>query len=193
VTNIRITLPGNIVVEADVQSATALLQNLSAIQLNQDRIDQTIISNPIIQPKLDTKINQLRRKIKVTKMVTPMAINASVNNPATFQTVITDFKILANLFHYAPSRENAKGRGAYIAGILLDQQIHTIPDLKSASMATSQTIKFAIKRLRDCGYTIETSSEQYTKNTLVQVTRLPLARVKTARIITSSGFKNLAI
>lgn len=208
--SIRIVLPGNIVVETDVQSATALLQNLSNIQLTQDRMDKVNLSSPEKQqPKglttlqVEKDIQDFSKEIKSKKIKSSISYGTKTVTPDMPRVSKIEREFIAQSFHYSPSKQNSKGRAAYIASILMDRQIHTVPQLIEQSNSNTSTLSFVLERLRKNGCKLDTTSVVLTKNTLVQLISIPKINKNTfdksiikssiSNVSSSSGFKNLAI
>lgn len=87
-------------------------------------------------------------------------------------------RLLSSIFYYSPSKTTSKGKAPYTAAVLMDQQIYTLPQLKSISNAPTSTVAFAIQRLQEAGCTVEMSSVNLTKNTLIQLTAIAKSSTK---------------
>jgi len=200
---VRITLPNNVIVDADFESALSIIKGLTLTPVLEEpkKVKQVKVSKPIIASKIVTEIKQLKTKIE-KDVVVP---NISNYNPVRSLTT-TQRKILAAAFHYAPDKNNSKGRAAYIAAILMDFQIHTVYELIALSSANISTVSFTLTRLREIGSQIDTTSDRLASKTLVQLNVLvnPKSKITSdkahtpkqkimSQASTSDGFNNLTV
>lgn len=193
---VRIILPNDFIIEASPDQAAEILQKITNTvavtpEEKQERLNQ---HNESMRQKIQTEMDSISsNKVKVNTK--PKAVKTVVfPAPVTARLTAPQRKLIEDAFYYAPDKTTAKGKAAYIAAILLDRQIYTVGQLKQLADAPTSAVTFAIRRLREAGSKVDTSSTVMTKNTLVQVSRISKPKFKVSRATKNTGSKlqNLA-
>lgn len=193
---VRIILPNDFIIEATVDQATEILNKISSgttltPEQNQERLKK---QNESLRPKIQEEINNIKEDkvvpVKPAKQVKTVVFPV----PVTARLTVPQRQLIQAAFYYAPDKATAKGKAAYIAAILMDRQIYTVDQLKKLADAPTSTVTFAIRRLREAGSKVDTSSTVMSKNTLVQLSRISKPKFKVARTAKNAGPKpqNLA-
>jgi len=193
---IKINLQNGMSIEGlDEKQAIKILKKLNSPQTKQQNtvnskttlVEQENVISKDIQPYreeddiyLQTKIADLGLKRAEQffadnniKQASPLIIPLALSNTGMDRRLTSaQSRLLSSIFYYSPSKTTSKGRAPYAAAVLMDQQIYTLPQLKSISNAPTSTIAFAIERLKEAGCTVEMSSLNLTKNTLIQLTAI---------------------
>lgn len=188
---VRISLPNSITIEATPEQAVEILAKLSApaiVETEAQRAERIKAKNATLQPKIKAEFEELNNKI--TNKKAPQATKTIIQDlPITAQLKPADRKLLADIFYYTPNKLTSKGKAAYVAAILMDRQIHSVPELKRLANAPTSTITFVVRRLREAGWLVETTSQLMTKSTLVQLTRVSKPKFKVTRTPKNTGSK----
>lgn len=168
---IKINLQNGIVIEGlETDQAIDILQKLNSSQVS---VNQKIKNeNAVLKPQIDAELKKLQAKITRKKQALTSEESVIPNLPVTSQLTLDQRELLHKAFYYAPNVNTSKGKAPYTAAILMDGKVYTLAHLKSLVDAPTSTIAFAIERLREAGCVVETTTSNYSKNTLIHLTSI---------------------
>lgn len=188
---VRISLPNSITIEATPEQAVEILSKISApavVETEAQRAQRIKAKNATLQPKIKAEFEELQNKIKPKKAVEPVKTIIQ-DLPITAQLKPAESRMLSDIFYYLPNKASSKGKAPYIAAILMDRQIHNLQELKRLANCPTSTITFVVRRLREAGWTVETTSEIMSKSTLIQLTKIAKPKFKVSRVPRRTGSK----
>jgi len=154
----------------DINQIIDILQKLDSSQTsNKKRILQ---ENAILKPQIEAELKKLQTKITRNKKSLSTSNEVIPDLPVTAELTSDQRKLLHTAFYYAPNKATSKGKAPYIAAILMDGKVYTLAHLRSIVDAPTTTISFAIQRLREAGCTVDTSTSNLSKNTLIHLSSI---------------------
>lgn len=167
---------GSFIEALNVQQIIDILQKLDSSQISvKEKIKQ---ENFILKPKFEAELKKLETKIARKKQTLATNTTAMSNLPTSSQLTFDQLKLLSTAFYYAPDKTKSKGKAPYIAALLMDGKTYSLSYIKSIIDVPTSTVTFVIKRLREAGCVVDTTTENLAKNTLIHVSSISKPKSK---------------
>jgi len=173
----------------DVNQIIDILQKLDSSQVSvKEKIKQ---ENSILKPQFEAELKKLQTKIIRKKQTLASDRSIIPDLPITSQLTPDQRQLLHTAFYYAPNKSSSKGKAPYAAAVLMDGKVYTLSHLKSIIDAPTTTISFAIKRLKEAGCTVDTSTNNLVNGTLIHLSSI--SKLKSKLYIGQANSPKIAI